>query len=359
MNTTTFTSRVAWPALAAALCLAPALQAEEVGKILFATDGVRIVDQDGNERPATQGEPIQPGERVVTGPDALGQIKMTDGGFVGVRPGSSLAFERQASAIAGAPHVLKLDRGDVRVLNMSFDDRATPKEFVLKTPGGLVQLMQADSVASLRPTGDGPDGQNRTLVRLSAGEAVASNGNGAIKSLTVNEIVSVTPAEVKTAAQTTLSAPPLISSRLRTAQDPLSRTVAGTTPIETSAGPRVPLAGDFPTLGLASPRRAASYAGLDVQPSLTKVAPTSPRVEDKFTNPVVKQPLNQSVSTAAVVSVKTKTLPDIIVPPTITAPDLTATTSLKTKVFTGTKTVVDPTTIESFKSLSGSGIVVR
>lgn len=359
MNTNTFTSRLVWPALAAILCLAPAAQADQVGKILFATEGVRIVDVNGDEKPAKRGDPVHAGERIVTGPGELAQVKMTDGGFVGVRSDSSLAFERQATAIAGAPHVLKLDRGDVRVLNMSFDDRTTPKEFVLKIPDGLVQLMQADSVASLRPAGDGPGTSKQTLVRLSAGGAVASNIAGAAKPVAVNEIVSVTPTEVKPIAVRMLAAPPRISSRLQTAQDPLSRTVAGTTPIDTSTGPRLPSLEDLPSPGLAAARSGASDTGLDVQPSLTKVAPTSPRVEEKFVNPVANQPIKPSVSTAAVVAVKTRTLPSLIVPPTVKPPAPTATTSLRTKVFTGKTTVVDPTTIKSFKSVSGSGLSVR
>jgi len=365
MNATRVSSHVAWPALAAALLLAPPIQGAEVGKILFATDGVRIVDENGEDRPAKQGDLIQPGERVVTGPGALGQVKMIDGGLVGIRPGSSLEFQRPATAIAGAPHVMKLDQGDVRVLNMTFDDRAAPKEFVLKTPDGLVQLLQADSIASLRPVGDGAGAPQQTLVRLSAGEAVASNAAGAAKPLGVNEVVSVSPTELKTTAGTTLSAPPLISSKLQTAQDPLSRTVAGTTPIETTTGPRVPPPSDFPSLGLSSTFDTKGYAGLDVQSSLRKVAPTSPRVEDKYVNPVVKEPIKPSAYTAAVVSVKTQTLPEVVVPPsvslspTVTSPGLTPKTSIGSKVFTGTKPIADPDKLKSFKSLSDSGLLLR
>lgn len=352
-------SHYAFPAaLAAALAfaLAGGVQAQDgdaqVGKLIFANGDVEIVDGNGQSRRAKQGDLIAPGERVVTGDGALAQVKMNDGGRVGVRADSSVAFEPRALAVAGAPTVLSLQSGDVRVLNIKENESSDPREYVLKTTDGMIQLKNADTIASLRAptTGGGPDTPKETFVRLSAGNAVVSNKRGNVQDVSKNQLVAFTPNELKTGASDVVPAPPRISSRVSTPTDRLSQQIARTTPIESSSGSRgLALWGPLP--GAYDAPAGFSTKGYRLDPKVITAKPTTLRVESKLTpNPIPNTPLKPSVPAAQFAAVRGNQVPSVVVPPsklssfTVNAP--TTITRTLTPVVSGTISKTAPTTIK-------------
>ena len=354
MKPTKRNSRPAILAAAIALLYAGAVQAQqdgtEVGKLIFANGDVSIVGKDGRSRPAKQGDLIAPGERVVTGDGALAQVKMLDGGRVGVRPDSSVGFDPPATAIAGAPTVLTLQSGDVRVLNMQLSDKIDPKEYVLKTTDGVIQLDGADTIASLRaPTTGNANAPKETLVRLSAGNAVVSNKGGSVRNVAVNQLIAVTPTEVKTGAVGVVPAPPRVSTRVTTATDRLSRQVALTTPLE-STGARSGLGVRAPLSFAYDAPAGFSTKGYQIDPKTIDALPRTLRVESKLTpDPVSNTPYKPVAPPAQVAAVKGNELPSLIVPPTsigtltVTSPTITKTL---TPVISGSVTKTLPTTFD-------------
>ena len=346
-------TRLAALAGALALVCASGVQAQEmpqeIGKLIFANGDVRIVGEDGQSRPAKQGDLIAPGERVVTGNAALAQVKMLDGGRVGVRPDSSVAFEPPALAVAGAPTVLTLETGDVRVLNIQLSERLEPKEYVLKTADGLVQLERADTIASLRaPTTGNPSTPKETLVRLSAGNAVVSNKGGNVTSVSVNQLIAVTPTAVRTGAIDATPAPPQVSSRVTTATDRLSQTIARTTPLESTGGGGLALKAPLPGAYNAPAGFSTSTYRLD--PSVLNASPAITRVEDKVTaNPVATTPLRPIAPPAQVAAVKGGELPKLVAPEsTLSSLKLSSPTISKTlsPVVSGSTLKTLPTSIK-------------
>lgn len=352
------THRIPTPAaLAAVLALAGAgaAGADEVGKLIFASGDVSIVDEDGQSRPGRQGELILPGERVVTGSGALAQVKMLDGGRVGVRPESSVTFEPPAVAVAGAPTVLTLEAGDVRVLNVKLVDNLNPPEYVLKTSDGLVQLERADTIASLRPpTSGGAAAPTETLLRLSAGNAVVSNKGGSVSQVSVNQLIALTPTELKRGSVEVVPAPPQISTRVTTATDQLSRAIAGTTPLEGAGGGAFALKAPLPRAYTAPAGFAAGDYRLD--PRVLKASPPITRVEDKLTpNPITTTPLKSLVPPAQLAAVKGGELPKLVAPPTtlstfkLSAPTVTKTL---TPVVSGSTLTTLPSTFSLSTSIT-------
>ncbi|HEU4644978.1 MAG TPA: FecR domain-containing protein [Burkholderiales bacterium] len=63
------------------------------GRFIAVTGEVKIVGADGVTRGAVRGGEFRQGESIVTGPDALAQVRMTDGGALSVRAESQLKLE--------------------------------------------------------------------------------------------------------------------------------------------------------------------------------------------------------------------------------------------------------------------------
>jgi hypothetical protein len=85
--------------LFAAACLfaaagASAQQARPAGQFLSATGDVRIVARDGAQRQAARAAEFYEGESIVTGPGALGQLRMSDGALMSVRPNTEMKLDR-------------------------------------------------------------------------------------------------------------------------------------------------------------------------------------------------------------------------------------------------------------------------
>jgi hypothetical protein len=69
-------------------------QAQAAGRFLSVTGDVGVVGSDGVRRNAERGGDIREGDTIVTGPEALAQARMSDGGLISVRPESQFKLEQ-------------------------------------------------------------------------------------------------------------------------------------------------------------------------------------------------------------------------------------------------------------------------
>ncbi len=129
----------------------PAL-AEPAGTLLFVQDGVRIINADGQSRPARQGEVLQTGERLQTPPNAITQLKLPDGSLMGVRPGAELRIDPPAVGGAGRSPEVALLQGAIRVVGVELMDRSKTSAVIVKAGQTTLQLTGADiESAVLKP----------------------------------------------------------------------------------------------------------------------------------------------------------------------------------------------------------------
>ena len=214
-----------------------------VAQILFATEGVNIVGPDGESRPARQGDQLSVGERLVTEPGALGQLKTPDKVFVNVKPGSDILFERPETTGAGALTVMTVNLGNVGVLaKPGPGEVAQPMPVLLKTPEAQVQFDNADLHASVLPPSTSGEGQApaqvRTVIEVNAGQGIVRNDNGASLTVQAGAAVSVAKDRLETLA---LAGPDaaqaVLAERLDRAREALSTKPVEDTPVKQGSLP--------------------------------------------------------------------------------------------------------------------------
>jgi hypothetical protein len=176
--------------------------AQDAGKVLFVKGDVALVSHDGVRREARRGMVIRDGERMVTGPGAMGQVKLTDGVRVGLRSSTGVTFEPKR---ASQPRTLALNSGNVRVLTPvrlkgGQGDASSPvpsvgggteRRVVLKTPGGNLEMARSDAVAAIQAQGA------KTFIRVNEGEATARNAKGAFMQLGREQVASLGAASIE------------------------------------------------------------------------------------------------------------------------------------------------------------------
>lgn len=180
-----------------------ALAADPVGKVIFQSGGAMIVDAAGKQRPASKGDLIMPGERLVTGANALTQVKMRDGSFVGLRPGTDLKFQEMRLAGKDAGQDVALTSGSIRVLNLPGDGTLKPVPVNVQAGDARIVLRGADMESSVKR--DRAAGVE-TITRLNHGVGTLSNGLKTLD-LPVNGVSSATKERIVDAPITAL--PPI------------------------------------------------------------------------------------------------------------------------------------------------------
>jgi hypothetical protein len=164
--------------LVAALLLAGPTQAgdETVGHVMFVKGAVKILDATGRARLARQGDALRFGERIETGAESVGQVKLPDGSLVGLRPGTEMAIESVAGN-ANKARLLRLSRGAVRVINR---DVSGQHPLLVETPTAEIRLVNADTEAIVVDSAEGarqglPSG---TYSRVIAGDGTLRTARG-------------------------------------------------------------------------------------------------------------------------------------------------------------------------------------
>lgn|GEM_PF-3849061 len=184
----------------AALQPVAAQAADPIGKVIFQSGGAFIVDAAGKQRAASKGDLIMPGERLVTGDNALTQVKMRDGSFVGLRPGTDLKFQEMRLAGKDAGQDVALASGSIRVLNLPGEGTLKPVPVNVQAGDARIVLRGADMESSVKR--DRAAGVE-TITRLNHGVGTLSNGLKTLD-LPVNGVRSATKERIMDAPITAL-----------------------------------------------------------------------------------------------------------------------------------------------------------
>ena len=95
--------RIGWylalvAALFAAMIGVVLAQGTSPGQFVAVVGEVRLVGRDGTTRPAERGGEVREGDTIATGPGAIAQIRLADGGFLSIRADTETTLERFAYA---------------------------------------------------------------------------------------------------------------------------------------------------------------------------------------------------------------------------------------------------------------------
>jgi hypothetical protein len=133
--------------------------AAPAGALLFSQEGAQIIDAAGVTRPARQGDVLQTGERLLTPPNGISQVKLPDGSLISVRPGTEMRIDPPP---AGAPtqQQIALIHGAVRVIGAELMDKRKASAITLQTGQASLQMKGADiESAVVRPDSQRPKSQ--------------------------------------------------------------------------------------------------------------------------------------------------------------------------------------------------------
>lgn len=170
------TSRLNHQAVIALLVVAgsTAALAQEGAQVLFASGGINVIDANGVQRVANQGDTLRAGDRLVTPPGVMAQIKLPDGTMVGARPDSEVRLQQFGAGTDKT--VLQLNQGNVRVINVDTPTGVPGKPVDVVTPVSTLQLGRGDG-QTVHTRGGSPD-QTGTFSRMQVGTGVVSTPSG-------------------------------------------------------------------------------------------------------------------------------------------------------------------------------------
>lgn len=265
--------------------------AAPIGTLLFAQDGVQIINPQGQSRPARRGDALEPGERLVTPENAATQIRLLDGSLVGVRPGSELTVNLPDTASGVAQQIISLLSGKVRVIGSELIG-GKPAPLLLNAGDSRLQMNGADLEAAVVPKGRTPtDGgagtgsYSRLLVgtaQLNVGATVVPLAPREVNFVATGALpvlASISPAAVFADPRTL---PGVLSDTARTAAPPKpGDTLASKTPLATFDTSKIAALGDRSRFDTLSPTRSTLTAQLPPSPV------TPPVVANALATPVV------------------------------------------------------------------------
>ena len=115
------------------------------GEISFVIGQVRITNAAGTVRTAETGSNVAAGDRIETGPSGHVHLRMVDGGYLSVRPGSRFVVEQYETAPGATAIRLRLDEGVVRSITGAAA-RENKDRFRLNTPLAAIGVRGTDFV---------------------------------------------------------------------------------------------------------------------------------------------------------------------------------------------------------------------
>lgn len=209
--------------------------AAPAGVLLFAQEGAQVIDAAGVTRPAKQGDTLQTGERLLTPPNGITQVKLPDGSLISVRPGTEMRLDTPP---AGAPtqQQIALIHGAVRVIGAELMDKQKSSAITLQTGQATLQLTGADiESAVVRPDSQKPQGQGDagSYNRLQFGAGTLRSGT-VLEPLALRQVSFISLASFQPIILGSVS-PTLFGSGALLGTAPVIGSVGGLAPAPTSA----------------------------------------------------------------------------------------------------------------------------
>lgn len=214
--------------------------AAPAGALLFSQEGAQIIDAAGVTRPARQGDVLQTGERLLTPPNGITQVKLPDGSLISVRPGTEMRIDPPPTGVPNQQQIA-LIHGAVRVIGAELMDKLKSSAITLQTGQATLQLTGADiESAVVRPDSQKPQGLGDpgSYNRLQIGAGTLRSGT-VLEPLALRQVSFISLAGLQPITLGSVS-PTLFGSGLVLATTPVSASVGGLAPAPapaTSAAP--------------------------------------------------------------------------------------------------------------------------
>lgn len=163
----------------------PAIAQAGAGRIQFVSGDVRVVNAAGQERAAKKGEDILEGDTIVTSKASAAQIRMSDGGFMAVRPETKLKIDtfRYAGKTDGSEKgSFTLLKGTFRAITGAVGS-VNKANYEVRTPGATIGIRGTDHEPMFIPqplAGEIPVGTPGTYDKVNVGAATIKTQVGTI-----------------------------------------------------------------------------------------------------------------------------------------------------------------------------------
>jgi FecR-like protein len=363
--------------LAGACCAATAGSAwaqgtAAAGRFLSVTGDVRVQAPDGKRRTAERGAEFREGDTIVTGPNALAQMRTADGGLVSVRADTEMKLDKFAYAgekDSNASFLVSLVKGGFRTIT-GLIGRANRDGYKVTTPSATIGIRGTHfELVHVLPQAASQQAPAGTYNRVFDGITTMQNKTGvlvlvnrdqtAFVSLPGNvaPVLVIPPAPVfgkptpvprlvpqsssggsptagggdgKTPATGAVASPPATLVRPTTTLTPLTTTIS---PIET-------------TTTIKSTTTLSPSTSTLISPITTTTTTTLSPTTSTLSTTTLTSPTTSTLSTTTLTSPTTSTLSTTTLSPTTTI--LSPTTStLSTTTLTApttTTTTISPTT---------------
>ncbi len=171
-------------AMLLACCMAFAAHAQTgAGQIMAVAGNAQIIDAAGKSRGLVKGESVQAGDRIVTQQGALVQLRMADGGFISVRPGTEMVIDRfvyDAKDAGKSNFLVSLVKGGFRSIT-GLIGRTNPNSYQIRTATATIGIRGTDHEPMYIPIG-GMGGSGNNLPgfydKVNEGETFIKNDRG-------------------------------------------------------------------------------------------------------------------------------------------------------------------------------------
>ena len=271
--------------LALSLCLGGATSYAQTsaGEVMSVVGSVRAVDASGKTRELAKGGAVHAGDRIITPDGTLVQLRMADGGYLSVRPGTEMVVNRfvyDEVDSSKSSFLVSLLKGGFRSIT-GLIGRSNPNAYQIQTSTATIGIRGTDHEPMFVPVaGVGRSGNLPGFYdKVNQGETFIKNDLGVL-SLKAGQIgfAPITPTnapgvllkvpdfykmdvkvDARPASESTSSIPPSTAA---------AAPVAAPTP-EPAATPATPVKGLVPTLSAAPNVRTDAGSRTAVIPSLT------------------------------------------------------------------------------------------
>ena len=171
----------AWFAVTAGSAWAQAATA--AGRFLSVVGDVKVVAADGSRRSAAQGGEFREGETIVTGPNALAQLRTADGGLVSVRADTEMKLDKFAFAgenDKNAGFLVSLVKGGFRTIT-GLIGRANRDGYKVATPSATIGIRGTHyELVHVLPQAGTPQAPAGTYNRVYDGITTIQNKGGVL-----------------------------------------------------------------------------------------------------------------------------------------------------------------------------------
>lgn len=152
-------------------------------RVMSVSGDVKVTDAQGNVRALQKGAEIKSGEKIITAEGALAQVRLNDGGFMSIRPGTEMVIDRfqyDEKNAANSSLLISLIRGGMRSIS-GMIGKTNPDGYQIKSNTATVGIRGTDHEPMVIPVGASPLaalGQPGLYDKVNDGETFIRNQAG-------------------------------------------------------------------------------------------------------------------------------------------------------------------------------------